>query len=435
MANIFSKISGQFSRVFPPVDTSQPYWNQQAVPTSGAMVNQPQPREINTPTIPSFATPTTPSNVQAGPQRVLPPVASTPTRTLTPSPYVQPPAPQAPTPQPPAKVDPATAFNLLIMDALKKAQSQTSDTDLLKQQRELSRESIRLSQGADVNTTVPGLLGGMSPSQYSSVRNANVNALSSSLDEVAFQLKRLENQKKDLLEQISFAQKGAGDIQNREFEKQKFEETIRHNKESERISGIKADESGTLKETAAEKNALGFYLRGKDAIDTISTLEEKIQNKGLGGQTALQILPNWLQSEDNQIYRQLQRQFTEARLRKESGAAIPTEEYEKDAQTYFAQPGDTSATLERKKNARSVVLESLKIGAGNAYKNYYGVGGDGSIISTTPTTSKFDYLQKDITIQGQNAYLPRSVWDTVKGADKDALIAEAKADGYTLLIN
>ncbi len=53
---------------------------------------------------------------------------------------------------------------------------------------------------------------------------------------------------------------------------------------------------------------------------------------------------------------------------------------------------------------------------------------------TSTTPSKFDYLQKDITISGKNAYLPRSVWDTVKGADKDALLAEAKADGYTLLI-
>lgn len=56
--------------------------------------------------------------------------------------------------------------------------------------------------------------------------------------------------------------------------------------------------------------------------------------------------------------------------------------------------------------------------------------------STTSNTSasKFDYLQKDIQISGNVAYLPRSVWDTVKGVDKDALLAEAEADGYKLLI-
>lgn len=152
---------------------------------------------------------------------------------------------------------------------------------------------------------------------------------------------------------------------------------------SQASSGGSGSSGGTLKETASEKNALGFYLRGKDAIDTISTIEDDIKAKGLAGQVRLEFAPNFLQSQENQVYRQLQRQFTEARLRKESGAAIPPAEYESDAKTYFAQPGDTNETLARKEQARSVVLESLRIGAGNAYKNY--VGDDGSDTSATET--------------------------------------------------
>jgi len=130
----------------------------------------------------------------------------------------------------------------------------------------------------------------------------------------------------------------------------------------------------TVKETQSEKNNLGFYLRGKDAVDTISTLEEKIRGKDLAAQARLEFAPNWVQSEENQVYRQLQRQFTEARLRKESGAAIPPAEYDSDAKTYFAQPGDTVEVLKRKEAARAVVLESLRLGAGNAFKNYQGGG-------------------------------------------------------------
>jgi hypothetical protein len=52
-----------------------------------------------------------------------------------------------------------------------------------------------------------------------------------------------------------------------------------------------------------------------------------------------------------------------------------------------------------------------------------------------PAPSKFDYLVPQITIKGQNSYLPRSVWQSLSGADKDALLAEAIADGYPLLIN
>jgi len=134
---------------------------------------------------------------------------------------------------------------------------------------------------------------------------------------------------------------------------------------------------GGLKETAGERNALGFYVRGKDALESIDSVEDKVTGT-LQSQGALQYLPNLFQSGDQQIYRQLQRQFTEARLRKESGAAIPTSEFDSDSKTYFAQPGDTFETLARKKAARVKVLESLKISSGNAYKNYANDPGNAS---------------------------------------------------------
>lgn len=140
---------------------------------------------------------------------------------------------------------------------------------------------------------------------------------------------------------------------------------------------------GALKESVFEKNALGFFLRGEDALKTAETLESKIQGKSLAGQARLEWAPNILQSDENQVYRQLQRQFTEARLRKESGAAIPPAEYQNDARTYFAQPGDSKTVLERKRAAREIVLNSLKISAGNAFKNYTGnapSGGTSQII-------------------------------------------------------
>ena len=131
---------------------------------------------------------------------------------------------------------------------------------------------------------------------------------------------------------------------------------------------------GSLKETGAERTALGFYIRGKDALDTIAGIEQTMASKNLGGQARLEFAPNWAQSQENQVYRQLQRQFTEARLRKESGAAIPPAEYVSDAKTYFAQPGDTPETFARKEAARAKVLESLRVSSGNAYKNYYTEG-------------------------------------------------------------
>jgi hypothetical protein len=124
--------------------------------------------------------------------------------------------------------------------------------------------------------------------------------------------------------------------------------------------------------TGQERTSLGYYNRAKDAVDTIEPLEDQIQKLSLGGQTRMEFAPNFLQSQLGQSYRQAQRQFTEARLRKESGAAIADAEYKKDAATYFAVPGDTKETLARKHKARAKVLESIKISAGRAYEEYYG---------------------------------------------------------------
>lgn len=124
--------------------------------------------------------------------------------------------------------------------------------------------------------------------------------------------------------------------------------------------------------TASESTALSFYNRAKDAENTIAGLENQISQMGLIGQARLQYLPNFLQPETNQLYRQAQREFTEARLRKESGAAIADSEYAKDAMTYFAQPGDTKATLDRKRAARQLIISGLQQQAGRAYTQSVG---------------------------------------------------------------
>ncbi|HXG71333.1 MAG TPA: hypothetical protein VNJ04_12075 [Gemmatimonadaceae bacterium] len=131
--------------------------------------------------------------------------------------------------------------------------------------------------------------------------------------------------------------------------------------------------------TGAERQSLSYFNRGQQALETITTpdksgatLEDRVAKAGYRKQFALQHAPNSLQTGEQQAYRQSQRAFTEARLRKESGAAIPTNEYESDAQTYFAQVGDKPETVEQKRIARSKVLEGMAFSAGKAYDEFYG---------------------------------------------------------------
>lgn len=130
--------------------------------------------------------------------------------------------------------------------------------------------------------------------------------------------------------------------------------------------------------TGADRQAFAFYNRAKKALDTIEggdpgkDMETQIAHQGMLGQAGTLLLPNAMQSQLGQSYRQAQRAFTEARLRKESGAAINDAEYAKDARTYFAQPGDTPQTIQQKRAARKQVVEGLAFASGPAYEEYFG---------------------------------------------------------------
>lgn len=124
--------------------------------------------------------------------------------------------------------------------------------------------------------------------------------------------------------------------------------------------------------TGVERQALAFYNRAKDAAATADALEQKVTGAGLAGQAQLQYAPNVFKTPEQRQYRQAQRAFTEARLRKESGAAIPLQEFENDARIYFAQPGDDPATIEQKRAKRQTVLDGLAYSSGGAYEEYYG---------------------------------------------------------------
>ena len=124
--------------------------------------------------------------------------------------------------------------------------------------------------------------------------------------------------------------------------------------------------------TGLERQTLAYYNRALSADQNTRNIEEQIIQSGLLGQLRQQYAPNFLKTGIGKLYLQAQRTFTEARLRKESGAAIPEFEIKNDAITYFAQPGDNQQVIEQKRLARQKVLEGLAFSAGPAYQEFYG---------------------------------------------------------------
>ncbi len=130
--------------------------------------------------------------------------------------------------------------------------------------------------------------------------------------------------------------------------------------------------------TGQQRRALNFFNRGKEAEEIASSLEEGQEISP----TKLKYVPdfaNVVLSDANQAYRQAQRTFTEARLRKESGATIKDDEYENDARTYFAQPGDSEATKAQKRALRRAVLSGIGFESGDALREFYGPEAEGML--------------------------------------------------------
>ncbi len=79
---------------------------------------------------------------------------------------------------------------------------------------------------------------------------------------------------------------------------------------------------------------------------------------------ALRAAGNKLSSDNTQKADQAQRDFVNAVLRLESGAAISQSEFDNARQQYFPQPGDSPAKVAQKARNRAIEVEGLKHSAG-----------------------------------------------------------------------
>ncbi len=131
---------------------------------------------------------------------------------------------------------------------------------------------------------------------------------------------------------------------------------------------------GAVDASVEQGKAASFYHR---AVGSNSRFGE-LETQGLGapsvGRTAAQaVLPdavvNTLTDDQRQLGDAEQRNFIGATLRYESGAAIPPEEFATQSRIFFPQPGDSAATVDRKRQLRAEALEGLRGAAGPAISN------------------------------------------------------------------
>jgi hypothetical protein len=137
--------------------------------------------------------------------------------------------------------------------------------------------------------------------------------------------------------------------------------------EGQPLKGKAADRS--LNETQAKANLFGTRMQEADRI--LTSLEGKYSPMAVNARMAAADVPvvgsaagyagNLMLTEQGQQAEQAQRDFVNAVLRRESGAAIAKTEFTNAQRQYFPQPGDSQAVLEQKRRNRALAIQGLEV--------------------------------------------------------------------------
>jgi hypothetical protein len=149
-------------------------------------------------------------------------------------------------------------------------------------------------------------------------------------------------------------------------------ENERHNRAMEGLQGDKADQK-LGKATADQFKVAGFGKRMRQAEDVFGNLEKSGYSRADLMAGLESNLPSAVQRSQTQQQEQAERNFLNAVLRRESGAAISPAEFDSGAKQYFPRAGDENETLAQKKANRQQVMASLQAESGPAWDKVPGV--------------------------------------------------------------
>ena len=118
---------------------------------------------------------------------------------------------------------------------------------------------------------------------------------------------------------------------------------------------------------------------------------EALPSFGIGFDESMGTMMNFTQSAAQQRVDQAQRNFVNATLRQESGAAISQGEWDNAKKQYFPQPGDDASVIEQKRLNRAQVINGFKTSAGK----------DGAAPIAPAQSSMRDSLQQEMAARAE----------------------------------
>lgn len=120
--------------------------------------------------------------------------------------------------------------------------------------------------------------------------------------------------------------------------------------------------SGLKPLTEGQSKDAVFATRAEGALSTLNQFEDALTSFKDSAASGTPVVGNYLKSEDYQKAEQSGREFLQAILRKDTGAAITKEETAEYGNVYLPRPGDTPEVIAQKRLSRQRALEALKAG-------------------------------------------------------------------------
>jgi hypothetical protein len=162
--------------------------------------------------------------------------------------------------------------------------------------------------------------------------------------------------------------------------------------------------------TEFQGKSAAFGDRAAEADRIISSLEGQYNPAAINSKASVEGVPlvggamgaatNYLLSENDQRAEQAQRDFINAILRQESGAAIGASEFDNARRQYFPQPNDKPGNIAQKARNRKLAIEGLQRNAGS---NYTPAGGSNTPAALPPKNARGWTLHEDAN--GNKAYV------------------------------
>lgn len=119
--------------------------------------------------------------------------------------------------------------------------------------------------------------------------------------------------------------------------------------------------------TEGQSKDVGYYTRGLDADAKLAELDTQLTDWTQQNADKIPLgLGNYLRDPSFRQAKQAADSFLTAVLRKDTGAAITSQEFEIYGPMFLPAPGDDQATINQKRQARQVALMAIRSGLGTA---------------------------------------------------------------------